>query len=208
MCVMGLLLGLYAAYSVWGTDYFANRTSEGASSDLRNEWQRPTDGSKPRRPPPGDAIGFLHVPGMSKSPILIESGTAPKILDRAVAGAYENAAMPWQKKGNFALAAHRDGHGAKFHHMDRLQPGDVAVVETRDTWYVYELDKTLPKTSNDNTGIIRPVPEGAGYTGPGRYITLTTCTPKYTSDYRMAVWGHLVRTAPVNASRTLPKELR
>ncbi|WP_420716594.1 class E sortase [Streptomyces sp. H27-H1] len=210
MCAMSLLMGLYTAYSVWGTDYFANRTAQSASSELRTRWQEQPQaaGEGQRKPPAGATIGFLYVPSMSKSPILIEPGTEPSVLDQAVAGVYPNAAMPWDTAGNFALAAHRDGHGAKFHDMDRIRPGDAAVVETRDTWYVYRLDKTLPKTGMDNTGIIRPVPEGSGYTGPGRYITLTTCTPKYTSDYRMAVWGHLVRTVPVDAARTLPEELR
>ncbi|MFI8105923.1 class E sortase [Streptomyces sp. NPDC086023] len=209
LCVMGLLLGLYTAYSLWGTDYVANQAAQSASSDLRKDWQQQrATGNAPPRPLPGDAIGFLYAPRMSKSPILVRPGTADEVLDQGVAGAYEHAAMPWEKTGNFALAAHRDGHGAKFHHMDRLRRGDTLVVETRDTWYVYKLDRTLPKTSIDNTGIIEPVPKGSGYSKPGRYITLTTCTPKYTSDYRMAVWGHLVRTAPVDAARTLPAELR
>ncbi|MCB5164572.1 class E sortase [Streptomyces bambusae] len=207
LCVMGLLLGLYTAYSLWGTDYLANRKADSLSADLRRDWQQsPPDPT--RKPPAGSAVGFLHVPRMSKAPILVESGTAPAVLDRGVAGVYDHAAMPWDEEGNFALAAHRDGHGAKFHHMDRVRPGDIAVFETRDTWYVYKFDKVLPQTSNDNTGIIQAVPEGSGYDGPGRYLTLTTCTPKYTSDYRMAVWAHLVRTLPVDGPRTLPAELR
>ncbi|MFE9560007.1 class E sortase [Streptomyces sp. NPDC006487] len=206
---MGLLLGLYTAYSLWGTDYFADRAAQSTSSEVRKDWQQQRSaGNTPRKPLPGDSIGFLYAPRMSESPILIEPGTAQSVLDKGVAGAYPHSAMPWDKTGNFALAAHRDGHGAKFHNMDKLRAGDVVAVETRDTWYVYKLDKTLPKTSINNTGIIEPVPEGSGYTKPGRYITLTTCTPKYTSDYRMAVWGKLVRTVPVDTARTLPAELR
>ena len=57
-----------------------------------------------------------------------------------------------------------------------------------------------------------PVPKwvgpGGAYREPGRYITLTTCTPVYTSRYRMAVWGSLVRVDPVDANRTPPPELR
>jgi sortase A len=35
-----------------------------------------------------------------------------------------------------------------------------------------------------------------GYSEPGYYITLTTCTPEFTSRYRMAVWGKLVSMRP------------
>ncbi|MCX4781795.1 class E sortase [Streptomyces sp. NBC_01264] len=208
LCVLGLLLGLYTAYSVWGTDYFANRKAQSNSADLRAQWKQEGTTAKGRTPPPGSAIGFLYVPRMSRDPVLIKPGTAKSVLDKGVAGVYTDAARPWDTTGNFALAAHRDGHGAKFHNMDRIRPGDTAVVETRDTWYVYTMDKVLPKTSIDNTGILQAVPKGSGYSGPGRYITLTTCTPKYTSKFRMAVWGHLVRTMPVDPAGTLPTELR
>ena len=56
-------------------------------------------------------------------------------------------------------------------------------------------------TSARDAGVIRPVPRSTvhpsyGYTTPGRFITLTTCTPEYTSRYRLVVWGTLVSTQP------------
>ncbi|GAA1412527.1 class E sortase [Kitasatospora putterlickiae] len=160
----------------------------------------------------GAGIGFLHVPAMGRNyQVLIRMGTDTDTLADGVAGVYEQpyrAAMPWDASGNFALAAHRDGHGAKFHNLDALRKGDPIVVETRDKWYVYRVDSTLPETSKYDTGIVAPVPKGSGYTEPGRYITLTTCTPVYTSRYRMAVWGSLVRVDDMDAKRTPPAELR
>ena len=44
--------------------------------------------------------------------------------------------------------------------------------------------------------MIDPVPPGSGFTEPGRYITLTTCTPEFTSKYRMIVWGKMVEERP------------
>ena len=35
-----------------------------------------------------------------------------------------------------------------------------------------------------------------GFTEPGRYITLTTCTPEFTSKYRLIVWGKMVEERP------------
>lgn len=56
--------------------------------------------------------------------------------------------------------------------------------------------------------MIQPVPEESGVKEPGRYITLTTCTPVYTSKYRYIVWGELERTEKVDKDRTKPVELR
>jgi sortase A len=47
---------------------------------------------------------------------------------------------------------------------------------------------------------VAPVPgsafhPGYGYRVPGSYLTLTTCTPDFTSLYRMIAWGHLVGAA-------------
>ncbi|MGA5701908.1 class E sortase [Peterkaempfera bronchialis] len=219
LITFGVLLGLFVAYSLWWTNVLADRQADSAAHHLREEWtQKPADeGDSKAAPHPrsfaaGDSVGFLHIPAMGKDfTVLIRMGTDPEILNEAVAGVYQEpyaAAMPWAKAGNFALAAHRDGHGAKFHNLDKVHQGDSVVVETADTWYIYRVDSTLPQTSKYNTGVVAPIPEGSGYTRPGRYITLTTCTPVYTSRYRMAVWGTLVRTAPVDAQRTLPPELR
>lgn len=118
------------------------------------------------------------------------------------------SALPWDKKGNFTLAAHRDGHGAKFHNIHQIEVGDPVVFETKDTWYVYKVYKELPKTSKYNVNVLLPVPKESGKKKPGRYLTLTTCTPIYTSDYRYIVWAELVRTEKVDKNRTLPPELR
>ncbi|MEV7356005.1 MULTISPECIES: class E sortase [unclassified Kitasatospora] len=222
LITLGLVLGLFVAYSLWWTNVEADRSAAAASDRLRDTWAASPTGtpsaapggtSAPAAPfAAGDAVGFLHVPAMGRDyQVLIRMGTDSDTLAEGVAGVYEQpyrAAMPWDQAGNFALAAHRDGHGAKFHDLDAVHKGAAVVVETKDKWYVYRVDSTLPETSKYDTGIVAPVPVGSGYTGPGRYITLTTCTPVYTSRYRMAVWGSLVRVDDVDAKRTPPPELR
>ena len=64
-----------------------------------------------------------------------------------------------------------------------------------------ELDVVLAQTSPRDTGVIRPVPRsltvpGYGYDDPGHYLTLTTCTPEYSSRYRLVVWGKLTSMRP------------
>ncbi len=152
-----------------------------------------------------DGIGFLHVPAMDNGEVLVKKGTDPENLNNGIAGYYTDpvkSALPWDDKGNFTLAAHRDGHGAKFHNIHKLKNGDAVVFETKDTWYVYKVYKTLPETSKFNVEVIQPVPEESGVKKPGRYITLTTCTPVYTSKYRYIVWGELERTEKVDKDRT------
>ncbi|MFJ4680857.1 MULTISPECIES: class E sortase [unclassified Kitasatospora] len=219
LITLGLVLALFVGYSLWWTDVLADRTAGHAGDRLRQTWgvpaAPPADGAAAAPVPryaAGDGVGFLHVPALGRGDqTLIRMGTTAEVLDEGVAGVYEEpyrSAMPWDAEGNFALAAHRDGHGARFHDLDRVAVGDPVVVETRDAWYVYRVAGTLPQTSKYDVGVVAPVPEGSPFTGPGRYLTLTTCTPVYTSRYRMAVWAQLVRVDPVDARRTPPPELR
>ncbi|CAM5462838.1 MULTISPECIES: class E sortase [Streptomyces] len=209
----GLVMGLFVVYSLWWTNVLADRAADKEADKVRDGWAHQDDGS--RRPPEFDSgagIGFLHVPAMSKSEILVEKGTTAKILNDGVAGYYTDpvkATLPTSdKKGNFSLAAHRDGHGAKFHNIHKIAKGDPIVFETKDKWYVYKVYSVLPETSKYNVQVLGDVPKESGKTKAGRYITLTTCTPVYTSRYRYVVWGELERVEKVDEQRTPPEELR
>ncbi|MEU0400992.1 class E sortase [Streptomyces sp. NPDC006197] len=202
----GLVLGLFVVYSLWWTNVLADRAADKDGAQVRDRW---ADG--PGALDTKDGIGFLHVPAMKNGEVLVKQGTGTDVLNHGVAGYYTDpvkSALPQDKRGNFTLAAHRDGHGAKFHNIHKLKTGDAIVFETKDTWYVYKVYKTLPETTKYNVDVLQPVPEESGKTKPGRYITLTTCTPMYTSDYRYIVWGELERTEKVDRDRTPPAELR
>ncbi|WP_405855443.1 class E sortase [Streptomyces sp. NBC_00090] len=202
----GLVLGLFVVYSLWWTNVLADRAADQDGAQVRDRW---ADG--PGALDTKDGIGFLHVPAMKNGEVLVKQGTGSGILNNGVAGYYTDpikSALPQDRKGNFTLAAHRDGHGAKFHNIHKLKTGDAIVFESKDTWYVYKVYKTLPETTKYNVDVLQPVPEESGKKKPGRYITLTTCTPMYTSDYRYIVWGELERTEKVDRDRTPPAELR
>ncbi|MFI2431599.1 class E sortase [Streptomyces sp. NPDC018693] len=205
----GLVLGLFVVYSLWWTNVIADRHADAQADKVRDHW---AENGEPGALDTGSGIGFLHVPAMSDDDILVERGTSSKILNDGVAGYYTDpvqAGLPTSgKEGNFSLAAHRDGHGAKFHNIHKLAKGDPIVFETKDTWYVYKVYAILPETSKYNVKVLAPIPEESGKTKAGHYITLTTCTPIYTSRYRYVVWGELVRTEKVNSERTPPEELR
>ncbi|WP_081236244.1 class E sortase [Streptomyces viridosporus] len=208
----GLVLGLFVAYSLWWTNVVADRAAGEQADKIRDSWSRESDGGGPVSFDSKDGIGFLHVPTMNGDEILVEKGTSMKVLNDGVAGYYTDpvkATLPTSgKKGNFSLAAHRDGHGAKFHGIHQIEKGDPIVFETKDTWYVYKVYGILPETSKYNVEVLSPVPKESGKKKAGHYITLTTCTPVFTSKYRYIVWGELVRTEKVDDERTPPAELR
>ena len=65
-----------------------------------------------------------------------------------------------------------------------------------DDYYTYEITSSLRSTPPTNTSVLKPVPAGSGFTEPGRYLTLTTCTPEFTSTNRLIVWGKLIEERP------------
>ncbi|MFI6683016.1 class E sortase [Streptomyces sp. NPDC050485] len=205
----GLVLALFVVYSLWWTNVLADREASAQGDSVRRDWAA---GAGPGALDTKGGIGFLHVPAMKNGEVLVKKGTDTDVLNGGVAGYYTDpvkATLPGAAKtGNFTLAAHRDGHGAKFHNIDKLKDGDAVVFETKDTWYVYKVFAELTETSKYNVDVLQPVPKESGAKKPGQYITLTTCTPVYTSDYRYIVWGELVRTAKVDTKRTKPAELR
>ncbi|MFD8888784.1 class E sortase [Streptomyces erythrochromogenes] len=206
-----VILGLFLVYTLWWTNVEASQSAKATARAIRIEWSRSTTEQMRTSTASTPGMGFLHVPALHAEEIAIVAGTDPERLNEGVAGYYtepSQAAMPWDAEGNFALAAHRDGHGARFHDLDKVKVGDSIVVETKDAWYVYTVFATLPKTTDTNIGVIQPVPQGSGRHTRGRYITLTTCTPVFTSDYRLVVWGELTRIDGVDAERGLPPELR
>jgi LPXTG-site transpeptidase (sortase) family protein len=206
----GLVLGLFVVYSLWWTNVVADRKADKEADKVRDTWTHQDTG--PGALNTKNGIGFLHVPAMKNGEVLVEKGTSTKVLNNGVAGYYTDpvkAALPMTgKKGNFTLAAHRDGHGAKFHNIDKLRKGDPIVFETRDKWYVYKVYGVLDETSKYDVKVLAQIPKESGRTKAGHYITLTTCTPVYTSRYRYVVWGELVRVEKVDGKRTPPKELR
>ncbi|MFH8563802.1 class E sortase [Streptomyces sp. NPDC017988] len=146
------------------------------------------------------AYAILRIPEIGVRVPIAEGTGKGGVLDRGYVGHYPRTAQPGQA-GNFALAGHRNTHGEPFRYIDRLRRGDELRVETRGAVYTYVVDKRLARTSARDGGVIRDVPrsevrEGYGYRAPGYYITLTTCTPEYTSKYRLVVWGTLRSMRP------------
>ncbi len=75
--------------------------------------------------------------------------------------------------GNFALAGHRNGSGAVFQHLDRLDACDAVVVETEFQWMTYRL-LPLDQASPDRRAAAKAClnPEQADRVSEGDYVHL------------------------------------
>ncbi|MBZ4016920.1 class E sortase [Streptomyces purpurogeneiscleroticus] len=198
---LGVLMLLFVAYQLWWTNVLAHNQAGGAASNLQQEWDK--DGADKRAAgafSPGQGFAIMYIPKLDVKVPIAEGISKHGVLDRGMVGHYGEGklktAMPWDKTGNFAVAGHRNTHGEPFRYINRLVKGDKIVVETRSRFYTYEMESILPQTSPSNIGVIGPIPPGSGFTEPGRYLTLTTCTPEFTSTYRMIVWGKMVEERP------------
>lgn len=198
---LGVVMLLFVAYQLWWTNVIAQRQAGGAASDLQHSWEKGDGRDRDAGAfSPGQGFAIIYIPGLDVKAPIAQGTNKHKVLDRGMVGHYEDgalrAAMPWDRQGNFALAGHRNTHGEPFRYVNQLKPGDKIVVETKSTFYTYEMTTRLDQTSPANVRVIDPVPAGSGFTKPGRYITLTTCTPEFTSTYRMIVWGKMVDERP------------
>ncbi|MER7516820.1 class E sortase [Streptomyces sp. NPDC126499] len=194
----GVVMLLFVTYQLWWTNVRAGQETDKAKQRIENSWSH--EDRRPGAFEPGEGFAIMYIPKLDVVVPVAEGIDKNKVLDKGMVGHYAEGslktAMPADKQGNFAVAGHRNTHGEPFRYINRLEPGDPIVVETRDAYYTYEMASILPQTSPSNVAVIDPVPKGSGFTGPGRYITLTTCTPEFTSTYRMIVWGKLVEERP------------
>ncbi|MGW2566943.1 class E sortase [Streptomyces sp. NPDC001537] len=225
----GLVLLLLVVHQLWWTNREARRGAERKVEALEREWgdgatdrgddsgtsvpavtPRPRTGTSAReqtatvptqpRPSWSQAYAVLVIPRLGLRVPVAEGVSKQDVLNKGYVGHYRGTGQPGQV-GNFALAGHRNTHGEPFRYINRLRAKDLVEVETRTATYTYAVDRTLPRTSAGDSGVVRPVPRsivepGYGYSEPGYYITLTTCTPEYTSRYRLVVWGKLVSMRP------------
>ncbi|PLS31139.1 sortase [Bifidobacterium margollesii] len=218
LITLAAILALYIAWQLWWT----GAEAEAAQADQRNatSWSDPAQGkdgyriaAKQTSTPPvqpqsaktGDLIAQLYVPrfGQTWHRNVVE-GTDAYQLSRHGLGHYPQSQMPGQL-GNVAIAGHRSGYGEPLAHVDTLQSGDKIIIRTKDYWYVYTYTDYKIVTP-DHTEVVAAVPNEPGATPTERYVTLTTCEPRYTTaTHRWISYGKFEYWAKV--SEGIPQEL-
>ncbi|WP_371772988.1 class E sortase [Streptomyces sp. NBC_01438] len=166
--------------------------STGETGDTKGRGAAQAAVPAPRR---SQAYAVIRIPRLGLTAPVAQGVSKRDVLDKGYAGHYPGTAQPGAS-GNFALAGHRNTHGEPFRYINRLRSGDRITVETRDAVYTYTVDKILPQTGAGDGGVVAAVPRSnvkpyVGYRTAGSYVTLTTCTPEFTSRYRLVVWGKL-----------------
>lgn len=170
------------------------------SGEQRTPTTRRQPTTRPAQPSWSQAYAILTIPRLHLRVPVAEGVGKQEVLNKGYVGHYPGTQQPGQA-GNFALAGHRNTHGEPFRYVNRLAKGDTVQVETRTAIYSYAVDKTLAQTSARDSGVLNRVPRStvrtaSGYSEPGYYLTLTTCTPEYTSRYRLVVWAKLTSMRP------------
>lgn len=209
LVTLGAVALLFFVYEVWGTTAAISAQQDRMEQQLLQEWEATTDPTvaAPSTPPSATApapppanisgVAILHIPRLEKRWVVVEGVRQQDIVRNP--GHYPGTAMPGEE-GNFAIAGHRNR--GTFWYLDRMQPGDKIVVQTKDSWYIYEVTTqriVLPTAIE----VVRPVPPGQQ---PGKLLTITTCHPLLDNYERLIVHAKLVREQPTSAGQ--PAELK
>lgn len=112
---------------------------------------------------PGEIIGRVDIPRIKLSAAIAE-GDDDKTLGKAV-GHLPDTPLPWQRRGNVALAAHRDG---LFRRLANVRLNDDVRVVTSRGEYHYRVTK-MHIVDPDDVWVIAPTDTPT--------ITLITCYP-------------------------------
>jgi sortase A len=226
----GVVVLLFVVYEVYITNIFAHREQTKVHNALEQEW---LNGDDPLALPGGDQSGIalgsgianIYIPRFGRDfAFTIVQGTDDSALEKGP-GHYVNTALPGDV-GNFGVAGHRVGKGEPFLNLDHLRPGDAVIIETKTSWYVYRVLGDVAHNDlsvRDGNGVpgreivsprdgnvLLPIPDQPGKkpTNNDRYMTMTTCHPKFTANQRMIVHAQLEAklTAP-RAGTAMPSTI-
>ncbi|MBD7958458.1 class E sortase [Microbacterium sp. Sa4CUA7] len=207
LVTLGVVVLLYVAYQMWIGDVIIGGQRQAEAHEVTEQWA--AEQSAPAATPEPDAIddpvatepivtpevgeseifATLHVPRFGEGWVfaVAEGVSKSRVLDPIGIGHYPGTAMPGAL-GNVALAAHRYTQGAAFENVPSLQVGDAIVIETADGWYTYRF-RNLEYVRPDEVAVLEPVPQRVGSTPDGRYLTLTTCSPMWSTAERIAAYA-------------------
>ncbi|WP_245827756.1 class E sortase [Sinomonas mesophila] len=212
LLTVGAIVVLFVVWQLWWTNVEADARQGAVVREFAQEIQAPAQPPATPAPTPpdygpapvpegfanGDVIGVMYIPRFGENytrPVL--EGVGRDVLDTLGLGHYPMTTLPGAP-GNFALAGHRQTHGAVLDNIDQLQPGDRIYLQTRDAYYTYVFRNSeivLPTA----TDILLPVPHAANATPTESLLTLTTCHPRYGNQQRFIAYSVLDSWQPASA---------
>lgn len=207
LITLGVVVMLYVVWQLWVGDWIYGAQNNAAGNEISQEWDQsepplptmkpidPSESPAPDAPPviaePADAevFGVMRIPrfGTDYATKIAGGVSRARTLDHIGIGHYPGTQMPGEM-GNFALAAHRTTWGAPFALIADLQVGDAIVIETPLGWYTYRF-RTLEYVTPKEVDVLLPVPQAPQLAANDRYITLTSCSPKFSLAERIVAYG-------------------
>jgi sortase A len=201
----GVLILLFVAYQLWGTNVLEAR----AQNELRDDFEREVaaqprpdpDDDRPANveipiPPAGEPVGIIRIPKIGVDKVVVEGTTVADL--RKGPGHYSGTPLPGQQ-GNAAIAGHRTTYGAPFENVDQLVGGDIITVQTLAGTFDY---RVLP--GERGNFVVDPSQVEVLESDPDRdMLTLTTCNPKYSARERLIIQAEYVDPDPLPPPRVV-----
>lgn len=203
----GLVLALLA-YQLWGTGLYTEASQDRLDQQLSARIAAdaipalPTEAAGPETlndpapaalatatapqligeeaPGVGEALGWIRIPVADVDHVMV-SGVTPEVLKLGPGH------MPWTplpgQPGNAVVSGHRTTYGAPFFDLDLLAVGDEIYVETAIGTHTYQVREIL---------VVEPTGVWVTDPRPGAWLTLVTCTPRYSAAHRLIISAELV----------------
>ncbi|MDO9589622.1 MAG: class E sortase [Microcella sp.] len=202
----GVVVMLFLGWYIWLDDIMSGSEQQVAAVEVQEQWQteweraeavteRPTvDNGEPvvaQPPAAGEVFATLIVPRFGDDYVRKIAGGIDlrTVLNSRTIGVghYPDTQMPGEM-GNFAIAAHRNTYGGAFSDIDKLRVGDLLYVETADGWYEYAF-RGLEYVWPTYVSVLEPVPREPDVAATDRFLTLTSCNPRYSSAERIIAYA-------------------
>jgi sortase A len=131
-------------------------------------------------PEEGSEVGVMRIPKIGLEVVVFE-GVLTSTLKKGP-GHTLGTALPGQP-GNAVISGHRTTYGRPFFDLDLLEPGDIIEVETAIGVHIYEVRESF---------VVKPTDVWVTDNRDGAWLTLTTCTPKYSARERLIITAEMV----------------
>jgi sortase A len=184
LAIVFALVGVGLIGYPFATDLWAARIQSGLTTDFAAS----ADDYRAGKVRSGDPLTRLEIPKLDVDVVVVEGTSLPAL--RAGAGHYPNTVLPGEK-GNVSIAGHRTTYGRPFNRMDELVPGDKVILTTPLAKHVYEIIDRPHVVEPDDWSVIRQYPK------EGSLLTLTSCHPEGSADYRIVVRAQLVSSSDI-----------
>ncbi len=125
-------------------------------------------------------FAYMSIPSLDLEAVVFEGVTVETLRKGP-------AHMPWTplpgQPGNAVISGHRTTYGRPFFNFDQLKPGDRIEIETAIGNHLYVVRDSF---------VVKPTDIWVTDDREGGWLTLTTCSPKFSARERLIITAELV----------------